>query len=51
MRKSHKWQQYRTITARCPYCGVRSEHDGPCEEGDLLQCEWCHKNFELGQQK
>lgn len=50
MKKSHKWIEYESISARCPHCRIWSEHDGPSVKGDIIQCEWCHKNFELGRQ-
>ena len=52
MKKSHIWETYETIEVKCPYCKSRFEEDHVCMEiGEILICQFCYKDFELGEQR
>ena len=50
--KSHQWDIYESINARCPYCRkwTNKSYD-TWEEKDVIKCFWCKKGFILGKQK
>ena len=52
MKKSHVWDIYETIAVQCPYCRENFEEEHCCIiEGDIIDCQYCGKEFELGEQK
>lgn len=51
MKKSHKWEVIPLFWIRCPHCGEWFNLEGDYDEGDNINCLWCLKDFELGQQR
>ncbi len=52
MKKSHIWDTYETIEVKCPYCKSYFEEDHVCLVlGDIINCQYCDKEFELGEQR
>lgn len=52
LKKSHKWVVTEILVVRCPYCtAVRRYVDGTAGDvGDIVQCEHCRRNFQLGEE-
>lgn len=48
MKKSHWWQEM--VEARCPYCGGFHKYYCVGDKGDIVICQCCGKQFELGKQ-
>jgi len=49
IRKTHRWDIYETLEARCPYCRQRNYYDYVIgNKGDIEICEFCEREFELG---
>lgn len=51
LKQSHKWEEYESVDARCPHCGKWSAYHGIGYEGDIVDCSYCDKKFQLGRQK
>ena len=51
LKKSHKWDEYESVDARCPHCGKWETYHGVGEEGDIICCDNCETDFQLGRQK
>lgn len=52
MKKSHKWEELPTIVnIRCPHCRKQFRVVGDYVEGDIVNCQYCLEDFELGRQK
>ncbi len=52
MKKSHVWDTIEILEVQCPYCKSDFEEDNCCiEEGDIINCKYCYKDFELGEQR
>ena len=49
LKKSHKWAE--AVEARCPHCGFFRFYIGVGDEGDIIRCRCCGKDFQLGRQK
>ena len=49
MKKSERWQE--AVYATCPHCQYGGYHCGVGDEGDILQCDVCSKQFQLGEQR
>jgi len=51
MKKSHKWEEYACVEARCPHCRYWVTQEGHFKKGDSVHCHSCDGEFELGLQK
>lgn len=49
MKKCHQWEE--AVNARCPHCHINGVYDAIGDEGDLMACHYCGKQFELGEQE
>ncbi len=50
MKKSHIWETIEILQVQCPYCRKEIEEEGCFEERDIINCQYCYKDFELGEQ-
>ncbi|KKN39453.1 hypothetical protein LCGC14_0743230 [marine sediment metagenome] len=48
MKQSHIWQEI--VDSQCPYCRYMNK-DWDQGEGDIIRCDNCGKDYELGEQK
>ena len=52
MKKTHIWDTYEVIEVKCPFCKKYFEEEHCClDVGDKLNCLYCEKEFELGEQR
>ena len=51
LKKSHKWEEIGSVYMRCPHCGKWFQVEGDYMEGNIVNCQYCLEDFELGRQR